>query len=318
MGLLIIWFKVKFFNVNKATFIFISSFILLLPFVLNADKIESSHQLILCTPFILFLGIPHGAIDNLLYLRDKRMSNAQFIGAYLIIIGLNVLLWWVFPSFSYILFLILSAYHFGQSQFNHYFKKQSIPHLFLFFFWGITILSSLIYFNLDEIYLIMESSPEFAVFDPLHQRQDMLYVLLGSCSITVLIMLFLLFKRSMMPHVFMIEIFVLAIILVSFLFMPLIIGFTLYFVILHSFKVLREEYGFLAAQKEANSITQFIKMVAPFTLFSIAGILMLFAAIYFQFLNLTYGYCLLIVISSITLPHVFVMNKFYLVFRGVK
>ncbi|MDP4685572.1 MAG: Brp/Blh family beta-carotene 15,15'-dioxygenase [Salibacteraceae bacterium] len=303
---------------SKATFIFISCLFLLLPFVLSADKIESSYQLIICTPFILFLGIPHGAIDNVLYLRDKRMSNAQFISVYLIIIGLNVLLWWAFPSFSYILFLILSAYHFGQSQFNHYFQKQSIPHLLLFIFWGITILSSLIYFNLDEIYLIMESTPEFAVFDPLHQRQDMLYVLLGSCSITLFIMLFLAIKRSLMLYDFMIEVLVLALILVSFYFMPLIIGFTLYFVILHSFKVLREEYGFLAAQKEANSITQFIKMVAPFTLFSIAGILILFAAIYFQFLNLTYGYCLLIVISSITLPHVYVMNKFYLIFRGVK
>jgi beta-carotene 15,15'-dioxygenase len=253
-----------------------------------------------------------------LYLRDKRVSNVQFIGVYLLIIGLNASLWWVFPSFAYILFLLLSAYHFGQSQFSHYFQKQSLPHLLLFLFWGISILSALIYFNLDEIYLIMESTPEFAVFDPLHQRQDMLYVLVSSCSITLLIKLFLTLKSSLTLHDFMMEVLVLTLILVSFFLMPLIIGFTLYFVILHSFKVLREEYGFLTAQNEANSIAQFIKMVAPFTLFSIAGILILFSAIYFQFLNLPYGYCLLIVISSITLPHVFVMNKFYFLFQGMK
>lgn len=303
--------------VSKSIFIFISSLLVILPFVLSAESMSSSHQMILCIPFILLLGIPHGAIDNILYLRDKNMSNLQFIAVYLLIIGLNVALWWAFARLAYIVFLVLSAYHFGQSQFSHYFQEKRSTLFLLFFSWGLTILSALIYFNLDEIYFIMESVPEFGVFEILHQEQDMRYLLLGSGAITLLTLFNLARNRFLMLHDLLMELLVLTLILASFYLMPLIIGFTLYFVILHSFKVLKEEYGFLTAQKETNTLAQFAKMVAPFSLLSIAGILFLFAAIYFKYLNIPYGFCLLIVISSITLPHVFVMNKFYILFRGM-
>ncbi|MFT4970702.1 MAG: hypothetical protein ACI9O4_002463, partial [Chitinophagales bacterium] len=65
------------------------------------------------------------------------------------------------------------------------------------------------------------------------------------------------------------------------------------------------------AEKEVHSFLNFMKLLSPFTLVSIAGIAMLFALIYLNILKLSYGYLLLMVISSITLPHVFVMNSFY-------
>jgi hypothetical protein len=103
----------------------------------------------------------------------------------------------------------------------------------------------------------------------------------------------------------------LALIFVSFYLMPVIIGFTLYFVILHSFKVLGEEYRFLKLAKEVKSRVAFVKLLTPFSILSFFGMGVVFALIHFNILAMSYGYCLLIIISSITLPHVFVMNKFY-------
>ncbi|MFT7032375.1 MAG: Brp/Blh family beta-carotene 15,15'-monooxygenase, partial [Cyclobacteriaceae bacterium] len=127
----------------------------------------------------------------------------------------------------------------------------------------------------------------------------------------LLLMGFLAFKKALEVEALLMEILVIVLILICFYLMPLLIGFTLYFVILHSFKVLREEYKFLNSEREVRSIGHFIMMVAPFTLFSIAGIAFLFALNYFNFLSLSYGYILLIAISSITLPHIFVMDRFY-------
>lgn len=93
--------------------------------------------------------------------------------------------------------------------------------------------------------------------------------------------------------------------------MPIIIGFTLYFVILHSLKVLNEEYRFLKASGVTQSLMGFIKLLTPFSLISLMGLFMLFGLIEFGILNISFGYCVLIMISSITLPHVFVMDKFY-------
>ncbi|MDP4952548.1 MAG: Brp/Blh family beta-carotene 15,15'-dioxygenase, partial [Flavobacteriales bacterium] len=91
---------------SKAIFIFIASLLLLLPMVLSEGGIDASTQMVLCLPFILFIGIPHGAIDNLLYLREKKLTNTQFISIYLIVVFGNVLLWMFFPICAYLIFLM--------------------------------------------------------------------------------------------------------------------------------------------------------------------------------------------------------------------
>jgi len=300
---------------TKAIFVFIASFLLLLPFVLTTGGIPNSYQLIICLPFILFLGIPHGAIDNVLYIRDKRIKNIQFISVYIVFIVVNIALWFIFPWLAYIAFLLLSAYHFGQSQFSHYFKNQHISKQLLFLFWGISILSALIYFNIADIQQLMLQEEEFAVFRPFHQESLLLTLFLVSSIVTFLLMLVLNIRKALTLESFFMEALVFSLILICFYLMPLLIGFTLYFVILHSFKVLREEYGFLLTEKKVSSVGNFIKLVSPFTLISIFGILIIYGLIYFKLFTLPYGYSLLIIISSITLPHVFVMNRFYKLFQ---
>ena len=296
---------------TRAIFVFISSCLLLTPVIYNAGEVSSSLQMIFCLPFLLVLGIPHGAIDNVLYMRNNNVSNARFILVYLIFVGCNVILWILIPGVAYVLFLLLSAYHFGQSQYTHYFARQNLPHQIFFLFWGIAILSGMIYFNIAEIQQIMQNYDEFAVFSSFHQPSMMAYLFGGSLIATILSMIVFCVNKDLKLESLFMEILILGLILLCFYLMPLMIGFTLYFVILHSFKVLREEYSFLRSEKIVQSTTGFVKLVAPFTLFSIAGIALLFGLIYLEIWSLSYGYMLLIVISSITLPHVFVMNQFY-------
>lgn len=303
---------------TKAIFVFIASFLLLLPFVLKTGGIPTSYQLIICLPFILFLGIPHGAIDNVLYIRNEGIKNIQFISVYIAFILINVALWFIFPWLAYIAFLLLSAYHFGQSQFSHYFNNQHLSKQLLFLFWGISILTALIYFNIADMQLLMIQEKEFAVFMPFHQENILRAIFISSSIGTFSLMILLLFKKALSVEAFFMESLVFLLILVCFYLMPLLIGFTLYFVILHSFKVLKEEYDFLNAENEVSSLGNFIKLVSPFTLISIAGIILIYGLIYFELLSIPYGYSLLIIISSITLPHIFVMNRFYGLFQNNK
>lgn len=296
---------------TRAIFVFIASIFLIMPVVYQSGEISISTQLVICTPFLLFLGIPHGAIDNVLYLRDRKISNFKFIGTYLVIIAANVVLWFVAPVMAYVLFLILSAYHFGQSQFSHYFKSQPPLLKVLFSVWGLAILSALVFFNIEEVYQIMADSSEFSRFGIVHGEIFMMYFFFGSFFSTIAILIYLSITKAISIETLMMELLVLSLILICFFLMPLLIGFTLYFVILHSFKVLREEFNFLMNEKKVKSIKSFTAMITPFTLLSIFGIAFLFGMIYLDIFNISYGYCLLIVISSITLPHVFVMDNFY-------
>ena len=296
---------------TKAIFVFFVSILLIYPLVSGVGEVELSDQLLLCLPFILFLGIPHGAIDNVLYIKDKSLNNKQFIGLYLISIGLFIGLWFVLPILAYIIFLVLSAYHFGQSQFSHYFQKQPPFNKVLYTFWGTAILSGFMYFKASEINILMVNSVEFSYFKSIHQESLLNIIFVASTAITIVQMVVLKFRSLISWETLFMELLVLLLVLVCFYLMPLLIGFTLYFVILHSFKVLREEYQFLSKELGVKSIADFIKIIAPFTLLAIIGIFLMYGLIYLDILTLSYGYCLLIIISSITLPHVFVMNSFY-------
>lgn len=303
---------------TKAIFIFIVCLLLGTPLVFWAETIPASDQLMLCLPLLLLLGIPHGAIDNILYQKSREISNFKFIGVYLVFVGLNVVFWFFFPSIAYLLFLVLSAYHFGQSQFSHYFRKQKLGAQALYTFWGISLLSAYVLFNLSEIHAVMDTYAEFGQFAPLHLKWPMLIIMLSSFMLLFGQLIYFTIQGRLSVEILMMELLVFGLILLCFYLMPLIIGFTLYFVVLHSFKVLREEYYFLNAQKITHSLAGFVKLVAPFSLLSILGIAFLYALIEWQFLEISFGYGLMVIISSITLPHVFVMDDFYqLLFRKV-
>lgn len=303
---------------SKEIFLFIASLLLLFPIIAISGELSLSLQLILSAPFIFLFGIPHGAIDNVLYLRNHQLKNIYFIGIYLCIIGSNVLLWIVFPLGAYLLFLLLSAYHFGQSQFSHYFKSQRLFHQLTYLLWGVSILSALILFNLSEIRTLMQDYQEFAAFDPVHQKTSLMFIFSVSTLLSLIFLVVMIITQSLRAEAFLMECIMLSLIFISFYLMPLIIGFTLYFVILHSFKVLREEYRFLKLEQEVNTIVGFVKLLTPFSVLSFLGLGILFLAIRFDILTIPYGYVLLIMISSITLPHVFVMNQFYKVLFKTK
>lgn len=301
---------------SKEIYIFIASVLLLLPVLSLFEVVPISTQLILCAPFIFLLGIPHGAIDNMLYLRENKTKNSHFISVYLVIIAANVGLWLIYPAVAYATFLLLSAYHFGQSQFSHYFKSQSWSRKFIFLAWGISILSALILFNIREINAVMIDYQEFNVFDPIH-NVDMLWIIFVSTTIATIVgLLFFRSKGAISLDTVGMEILILGLILFCFYLMPLMVGFTLYFIILHSVKVLNEEYEFLKRVNKIKSIGGFVKLLMPFSALSFLGIGMLFLMIHLDFLSISYGYCMLILISSITLPHVFVMNQFYRLLLG--
>ncbi|MDA9267368.1 Brp/Blh family beta-carotene 15,15'-dioxygenase [Salibacteraceae bacterium] len=302
---------------TKEIFIFIASVLLLMPILSVFGEISFSTQFLFCAPFIFMIGIPHGAIDNVLHGRDAPHQKQYFILVYLLIIGFNVILWMSFPLLAYVLFLGISAYHFGQSQFSHYFKRQKLIHQFSYLLWGVSILSALILFNLSEIHSWMNDYPEFALFSPIHQLNSLVLTFGISSILTFGSLFWLLHNRVFTVSSFFMECLIFLLILAAFYLTPLIIGFTLYFIILHSFKVLGEEFRFLRAEKEVSSVLSFLKLLAPFSLLSFLGLGLVFALIYFNLLIIPYGYALLIIISSITLPHVFVMDHFYkLLFRN--
>ncbi|MCH2109879.1 MAG: Brp/Blh family beta-carotene 15,15'-dioxygenase, partial [Polyangiaceae bacterium] len=75
------------------------------------------HRTLLAVGLIL-LAVLHGSLDQVLARYSLRRSGLSFIGCYLAAMALMGFLFWLIPTVALILFLLLSAYHFGEAEFD--------------------------------------------------------------------------------------------------------------------------------------------------------------------------------------------------------
>lgn len=89
---------------------------------------------------LVFPGLPHGAVDHLLHGRNWPLP--LFVGFYLLVMLAVVLLWSWQPGWGLLFFLAYSAWHFGETDFNHWHMPQ--PFAQQLYGWGVLgwILSS--------------------------------------------------------------------------------------------------------------------------------------------------------------------------------
>jgi len=77
-------------------------------------------QWILFAITILLAGIPHGALDHIVAKQNSTLqklpfSSVHFYLTYVSRMALFGICWYFFPSFALLLFIVLSAFHFGET-----------------------------------------------------------------------------------------------------------------------------------------------------------------------------------------------------------
>ncbi|MFT4879457.1 MAG: Brp/Blh family beta-carotene 15,15'-monooxygenase [Flavobacteriales bacterium] len=291
-------------------FIYIASNFLLL-FLLSLQS-ELMDQIInaVCALGILTLGIAHGAIDNILYGAKPGKSNSGFIFRYVLIIAMIAIIWLLLPNLAFLLFLVVSAYHFGQSQFTEYQFKPKMLSKVLFLSWGSTIILLLLHFNGQESLTLQET---YFNFPPIlnHLIEHSTIYLISSASIYMTTLLVISYLNKLSVHSFFKEAYILLLIMVSIFLFPAFIAFSLFFVWLHSCKTIMQEFEYCKEHLQIKTLKKFIRLFLPLTIASILGtVLIVFVAFKFGQTHLI-PYILLILISCVTIPHSFVMDKFY-------
>lgn len=294
----------------KSVFLFLAISLVLLQLISLSDPTLDLALNVLSFTLILTLGIAHGSIDHLLFVDKRHSSKNQFILFYLLILSANFALWFILPKFALYLFLLVSAYHFGQSQLIEFNINQKVLSKAFYISWGSAIITALIAFNAEEInQLFMTHEGEQSFFPPI--LTDSPLICYSFSALFILMGTFLVFKKTIELEQFLLELVQLTIILVSFYLFPVLIGFSLYFIILHSFRVLIQEYRFLKRSRKTRGLMQFTQLLLPFTLISIGGLALTLGIIHLFEINISLPFLLLALTSSVTLPHVFVMDIFY-------
>jgi Brp/Blh family beta-carotene 15,15'-monooxygenase len=247
---------------------------------------------------LLTVGIPHGSIDHLLTNPNLNKNGLlNFILKYIGIILCYILIWILLPVPALIIFLLMSAYHFGQSHFLNvsltYHQKST------YFFTGVFYLSVILWGDYSNTALILNTiAPvdEYEIFGwP---------VILASFSISN----FLVFKsQSGKGVLLMIEMVFLGTLLY---YLPLLVGFILYFGFWHALPSMNVEYKALKKHFSKKPFTRFVGKMVPFTAISIVGIVLVIALLYPRSEPEELVLLFFVLISLISAPHVWFMNRF--------
>ena len=197
---------------------------------------------------VVFIGLPHGAMDGALAVHFGWMGRPTraiaFLLAYIGLAGLVVLSWAIAPVMSFIAFLAISTYHFGRGDATStIFGRGAVESIGR----GGVVIGGISQFHRTEandVFLTIVGSDTTGVWIFL----DLIAILAVACVIEAL-----LFKQRKERTAFALEIGVL---LVVFLLTPPLVGFAMYFCFIHSLRHFTSMRSLLNATVSRLRITQ--------------------------------------------------------------
>jgi Brp/Blh family beta-carotene 15,15'-monooxygenase len=273
-----------------------------------ATHIPEKFELILGFILIFSFGMIHGSNDlliiNKILEKSKYYSKFNILVAYLMIVSLAILIFYMAPILALSMFIIFSAYHFGEQHWEKSFIKSNNSLKSVFYFcYGMLILQLLFTFNDIGVKFIVN---EITGYQIANLNSFPIIIILGSL-VLIMTAIELHFKR-ISSEIALTELFSLVILTIIFNSSSLIWGFTIYFILWHSVPSLAEQIKFVYGEFKLKTTLKYCKSAAPYWIVSLIGMVIL----YFMFSNEKHFYSLFFAfIAAVTFPHAFVMVKMF-------
>ena len=218
--------------------------------------------------------------------------------------SLAILIFYLIPALALCLFVLFSAYHFGEQHWEHSLSKlNKILKSTFYFSYGLLILYLLFAFNEVGVKSIIY---EITGYQLTNLYSFPLLLVLGSYVGAVLA--FELYFDRLSREIVLTELFSLAVLTIIFKSSSLIWGFTIYFILWHSIPSLAEQIKFVYGDFKLKSTLKYCKSAAPYWIISLIGM----AVLYTVFSGEKHFYSLFFAfIAAVTFPHAFVMVKMF-------
>tara|TARA_B100001989_G_scaffold147251_1_gene104972 strand:- start:1745 stop:2614 length:870 start_codon:yes stop_codon:yes gene_type:complete len=276
--------KSKFFS-DSYLYLYFSLAAIFLNFLFK-DYVSNKNMVIVLIFFIIFFGLPHGALDTLLAKKNNLYNNflsfIKFNFIYVLIAIITFLLWFFFPVLSLFTFLLISIFHFSEDWKN---KINFLQRATL----AASLISLPVFFHREEVTLI---------FFSLTKTNQVIYlsIFFYYMNYVIIPMLLLILFYNIKNNKIVMNIITIA--LTAFLLNPLIY-FLCYFCFFHSIKNFKESKKFLFPKN--NSLHKkviFINLLLTLILSIIIFKIFLTGTIEDKLLKITF-----IGLASLTVPH---------------
>jgi lycopene beta-cyclase len=247
---------------------------------------------------LMWIGIPHGALDHLLT-KKKNTTLPIFVLKYLLIMSAYLVLWLFAPILSLIVFILYAAFHFGESELiQNKEEVKSAGALLKAFFMGLSILTFIITTHLKESSEIIAAISHVNILGYSESQ-----VAFWSSWLSIISLGYIFYeslRQNLRSHLGLLLLLLLGTLA------PLTLAFGLYFILQHS----HNAWSHLKQGLGMNTI-ELYKKSAFFTF----GALLIFVFIAFfiqDFIDLSGLWAnFFIFVACISLPHFVMMHLFY-------
>ncbi|MDZ7807161.1 MAG: Brp/Blh family beta-carotene 15,15'-dioxygenase [Gracilimonas sp.] len=264
---------------------------------------------------ILVIGMPHGALDHIVSYhsfpeKSEKEKKVWFYGYYTMIMAVYALLWIWMPLFSFLIFLAITLYHFGQADAERFSINPTAKKI-LQYSRGLTIVGLIVYGS-EPIYIsgvinviTGYDSLELISFINNYYVVPLFFSLIYPAAYLFVIAFIVGEKPSLIYHADAI------IVPALFALADPFFAFAVYFGGWHSFNHAKTMLNYLNKRDLDVSMAWFYKKTLLLSLMSYVGLAVLYL------LTQAFGNekllvaLLFILISVLTLPHIFIVEMMY-------
>jgi len=250
-------------------------------------------QLLMLSPIILILGVPHGALDIIFarqFIGVRSMAGwGLFALAYLVAAVLVVGFWWVAPGLFLAAFLLISVFHFSGD------PEGATPMLFRLLYGGAVILCPLLLHQAEVLEV-------FAYLAGMTNAKMIVTVLHWAAWPWAAAIGFVALASAKREPIRAVELVSVAALLI---FAPPLLGFTIFFCAMHSARhVLRtRDYSY-----EGNLIS-LLRIASWPMLITFAGIVIAWWLSDGSSIDMRVAQLLFVGLAALTVPHMIVIEK---------
>lgn len=247
----------------------------------------------------LFPGVTHGTLDiELIKAKHPAISRLKILSVYILSCFLVLMLWYLNVKLVFAIFILYSAFHFGESDL----QISNFSSNLFFLLHGLIVLIIYCFYHFLEFEQIVSTIMNVTVtidFDSslLELISEVIFVIWGAV---------LIYSAKAQNRIkWVVRLFLIG----AGFFMPLVEGFAVYYFFIHSWPAL------VKIKYELNfSVPQMIKKSIPYVLGTLVLLICFFKSelILIQDQKSIYA-AIFIFISIISLPHTWIMHR---VFKG--
>lgn len=272
-------------------------------------ELVEAYALPLAIGLIALLGIPHGATDYTLFkhLQGRLLrpsEKAWFFLRYIGLMAIYGLWWWASPGSALVFFLLLSVFHFGQSNW-HDLRLPAPGRTGFYLSWGLFVLGVPLLWHYEQTAAILQE----ILHHPLPDLSDTWrYGLLTLFSLGSISALCGLRRSGQIDRTGLGRGFLDVLVLAGlFLSTPLLLGFAVYFSLWHALDAIAEQRAFLAKKIPDFTLLDYIRITLPFAVMALLGIGMLVWYMRSQHEAVGLGW-MFVGVALITLPHMLLVD----------